>query len=424
MRASALAFVVKVGAAGVIFGYNVLVARLLGVDDAGLFFLGHSLLTIAVVVGRVGLDNPLVRFVAGSADGQRWHEVRGVARQGLALCAAVAAVVSLLCFVLAPWTAQAVFGKPDLAPVLRVLALGIVPLSLTLLVGQLLRGLSKITAHLVVVSALVPAIACVTAVLLAPTHGLVGVAGGWTVATVLALIVAAFLWQRHLAALPPSDRAFPFSRLLASAHPLFWMSLASVVVRWSSPLMLGIWSTGADVALFTAAVRTAFLTSLILVAVTSIVAPRFAAAHGRGDDDELERIARTSSGIMALAAAPVCLLLVLAPEWVLAIFGEGFAAAAPALALLAAAQFVNVATGSIQYLLAMCGEEIALRNLNLAAAFAIIMLNVALIPAYGLWGAALAMTVVIVGQNVAATWIVHKSIGIWPLPAPWRSSKG
>ena len=87
--------------------------------------------------------------------------------------------------------------------------------------------------------------------------------------------------------------------------------------------------------------------------------------------------------------------------------------------LLAFAQFINVATGAVHYLLAMCGHETELRNLGLAASVAIIVLNLALIPAYGLYGAAIAMTIVVIGQNLIATWVVRKRVGIQPLPLPW-----
>lgn len=415
-RASVLAFTVKLGAAAVVFGYSILVARLLGVDDAGLFFLGNSVITIAVVIGRAGLDNSLVRFVAGGTDNGDWQAVRGVARAGLALSATAALATSVATWWLAPVISETAFGKPELTPTLQALSLGIVPLSLTLLYAQLLKGLSRITAHLLIFSGLVPAIASIAAIALAPRYGLIGVSAGWSAATIIALIIASLVWRRQLTRIPEVPGHFPFARLIASARPLFWMSLASVVVRWSSPLMLGIWASGADVALFTVASRTAFLTTLILIAVTSIIAPRFAAAHARGDLRELEKTARSSSAIMAFAAAPVCILFIAAPSRVLSVFGDGFQDAAPALALLAAAQFINVATGAVQYLLAMCGHEVVLRNITMVAAMAMIMLNFILIPAYGVYGAALAMMIVLIGQNLAAILVVRNRMGFWSVP--------
>jgi O-antigen/teichoic acid export membrane protein len=55
---------IKVLAAISIFMMNIVVARTLGAAEAGLFFLGFTLVTMAAAIGRVGLDQTIVRFIA------------------------------------------------------------------------------------------------------------------------------------------------------------------------------------------------------------------------------------------------------------------------------------------------------------------------------------------------------------------------
>ena len=59
-RGTLLAFVLKVVGSGLAFAFNVAVARLLGVEGMGLYYLALAVTTIGSVVGRIGLDNTLL----------------------------------------------------------------------------------------------------------------------------------------------------------------------------------------------------------------------------------------------------------------------------------------------------------------------------------------------------------------------------
>ena len=72
LEKSFVAFVMKALGAGLGFAFNVLLARMLGADGAGIFFLALTVTTIASVFGRIGLDNTLVRFTAGNAGVGNW----------------------------------------------------------------------------------------------------------------------------------------------------------------------------------------------------------------------------------------------------------------------------------------------------------------------------------------------------------------
>ncbi|WP_169709453.1 lipopolysaccharide biosynthesis protein [Deferrisoma camini] len=114
--------------------------------------------------------------------------------------------------------------------------------------------------------------------------------------------------------------------------------------------------TKAEVGVFGAALRTATLTSLLLVAVNSMTAPKFAALWAKGDLQGLEKTAVKSAVLVSLSAAPILSILAFFPEQVLGLFGKDFASGAVALTILAAGQFVNAATGSVGYLLMMTGH--------------------------------------------------------------------
>jgi O-antigen/teichoic acid export membrane protein len=190
-------------------------------------------------------------------------------------------------------------------------------------------------------------------------------------------------------------------------------------ILWAPTIFLGVWESNENIGIYSAANRTAMLTSFVLVAVNSIAAPKFAALYQEGDIDALGSLARNSTKIMVLLASPALLLFFMLPEWVLAIFGQEFKQGSTVLIILALGQFINVVTGSVGYLLMMSGYERLMRNVLFVCMFISIILNILLIPNYGIIGGALAAALVISIQNLIAMTLVYKKLKI--LTLPWIS---
>ena len=162
------------------------------------------------------------------------------------------------------------------------------------------------------------------------------------------------------------------------------------------------------------------LTSFILFAVNTIAAPKFAAMHAAGDSKGLEKMAIFSVRMMLVVAVPAVSFILLFPEWLMSMFGEEFRAAAPALMILALGQFVNIATGSVGYLLSMTGNEKKVRDNVLISGLVSIGLGVLLIPNQGVMGAAIAYAAGVASQNLLGVYQVKKQLGFNTL-AFWRS---
>jgi len=98
------------------------------------------------------------------------------------------------------------------------------------------------------------------------------------------------------------------------------------------------------------------------------------------------------------------------------LFGSSFTAGANALSILSLGQFVNALTGSVGYMLLMCGHEKSLRNTLIGAALLNVMLNVTLIPRYGIIGAAVAGATSNVWMNISCAVLVYRKLSIGMIP--------
>lgn len=417
LRGSALAFVIKIAAAIAAFGMNVAISRLLGVDQAGLFFLAYTIVFILASLCRLGLDQTLVRFIAARHAMEDWAGLRLVFSLGMSWTFLAAISTAMLLWLFADVLAVHAFHRPEFASVLRIGAPVIPVMALFNLQARALQGVKRIVQSQSLFSLNLPLGLTVPLMLFTPTDARTAT-GLLLVSATLTLCIGLWWWRTVPHGIVPAEKIDTHA-ILASCLPLLAVVALNQTVTWSSQILLGIWTAPAEVAIFNAAQRTALLISLVLIAVNSIAAPKFAAMYRLGQRESLRKTAINSTRMMLLFALVPFALIQFGAEWILWLFGAEFQAGAGVLRILALGQFINVATGSVGSLLSMTGHERLLRN-NVAVA-AVIALGggVLLIPLYGLIGAAIATAAGLATQNLLCVWQVRRVLGfntlaIWP----------
>ena len=411
---ASVALIMKVVGAGIAFGFNVLLARLAGAEGAGLYYIAFSAVTIATIFGRMGLDTSLVRFIAANASLGHWDNVKGVHKKSLTIALIASAVSFLFVFIYSSWIAETLFSKPELGIILRWMSLSIMPVTLLALYGAMLKGLKRIFYFSLAGQngLLIALLSLLGLYSLGRFGGVKAAAWSYVIASTFTAIISFFLWRTATPQLTGIKGQFKTSELLSSSMPLFWVASMNLIMNWTATFSLGIWSTASETGIFSMASRTAMSTSFILLAVNSIVAPKFAALYAKGDMKALADTARNSAKLMALVSGPILLLFTVVPGWVMGLFGEKFVVGAGALTILSIGQFVNVVTGSVGCLLMMSCNEKLMRNNVIFSAFLTLLLNLILVPRYGMYGAAYATAISLSCQNIFAVILVKRTLKI------------
>jgi O-antigen/teichoic acid export membrane protein len=417
LRGSSVAFCVKILAAGFAFAMNVVISRQLGAEEAGIFFLGYTIVFIAAAIGRLGLDNTFVRFIAAHHSTNQWGLINGIYLTGLRWSLVASLCIAALLWLLAGYLATEVFNKPDFEDVICIMALGIPLMAMFTLHAKALQGIKQIPQSMTVLSVAAPLSLLLLVLLVCPQNSVI--AGLlFVVASAFALALGVYWWLQSKSTCT-SALSVDRSAILTSCLPLLAVVILIQTVNWSSQIMLGAWGSSADVAVFNAAQRTAMLTSFVLVAVNSIAAPTFAAMYCAEQHDTLRRTALNTTRLMVLFALAPFVLMMVIPNHILLFFGSDFVVGATTLQILAIGQFINVATGSVGFLLSMTGHEKLLRNNVLIAAVTTLALEFTLIPSYSVVGAAVATACGVALQNILGVWQVRRVLGFNTL-AIWR----
>ena len=424
---------------GLQFAISVLSARLLGVEGFGVYTYAFVWVTVLGGVAQLGFG-PLAarempaRVAAGDAAGAR----RYLRFAGGATALAVLGIAGALA------AAQAMGAGVPFGWAL--LALGVALQAGGMLVGGALAGMQRIVTSQMVEVTLRPAImfAGLAALFALPAAAAatdaravyllaVGASGA-------ALAVAAVLLWRAMAAdlpgagaagagagageeaggaAPQGPRAWTLGALALLATSITTMMMTNLDI-----LMIGALEPPEEVGRYRAASRGVDVILIASGIAIQVMGPMLARALAGGRAGEVRGLITRAAGTMAAVGLPLCAAFLLLADEYLRLFGADFVPAETAMRILVAGQAIAILCGPAGMALVMMKRERLVLALNLAALAANLGLNLALIPIYGLEGAAAATLISVAGVRIAMAAALlrdgHDPTAAAPIRAAWR----
>jgi O-antigen/teichoic acid export membrane protein len=186
---------------------------------------------------------------------------------------------------------------------------------------------------------------------------------------------------------------------------------------WLALLVLGAFETMKAVGVYNVAFRTAALSTLVLFAFSGIFSPMVSSLHRRGLSQELSYLYKDVSRWAFAGALAFFLLTALLARDIMAVFGDEFVWGWPVIIVVAAAQLFSSSVGPTARVLAMTGHQRIVMVATLGSTAAAAVLNLLLVPAFGIFGAAVATAAAVVLVNVVTVLFVHQLLGFWPFSA-------
>jgi O-antigen/teichoic acid export membrane protein len=414
-RSASGSFGLRIASTGLSFITGVLLARLLGATGYGTYTYAMAWVGLLAVPGALGLDKLLVREVAVYETKSEWCLMKGLLRWAnqavLIVSLGVALLAALICSIFAS-------SQDSLVLISFWIAMISLPLlTLTRLRQAVLKGLNRVIAGQVPEMLIQPILfICFIGV----AYLLLGknLTTPWTLginiaATGIAFIVGTAVLLKTLPhpikETPPS---YKIREWMKSALPFMLITSMQIINARTDLLMLGAMKGPKEAGIYAVANRGAELITFILLAVNTALAPTVASLHAAGDMKKLQDVVTKSTRIILLFSLPIGLALIVFGHWFLILFGEAFTQGRNPLAILSLGQLINASMGSVGPLLVMTGHE---RNVatgvGISAALNII-LNVLLIPRWGVTGAATATASSMITWNILLAVWVYRTIGI------------
>jgi O-antigen/teichoic acid export membrane protein len=415
LRGSAVSLTLNVAGQGLALLLQILFARLLGLHEYGIWSYAMAWLGVVLIAGKMGFDVAFVRFLPTYRVRGERALFSGLISFGRWMPTLASAIVGLS-VVAGAWAYGRLFDREiDAAWLIVWLLLPIAVFSE--LSSIVLRSVQQTALSLLGDGVGRPIIA---GVLVLAAYGLLEVQvtsevamGAYAVATLcVCLVVAYWVRTRTRAERDPTRKSVLPREWLSTSLPLMMAGGFQILLYSVDTLMLGALDGTTAAGVYSVAGRVALVALFAMNCVQVIAGPMFAEALAKGRATDLQRLVTLSIWLSAAVALPVTLLLLAQGETVLSIFGADFAVGAGALGVLALAQLFNVATGPVGVLLSTSGNHLRLAGYLAIGLVVNVLLNLWLIPAYQLMGAAVSALIAHVLWNALASWFVWRRLGI------------
>lgn len=391
-------------------------ARLYGPGLLGFYVLGTTLVQIANVLSQLGMDNGVVRYVAHyDAEGDV-RRVRGTIIQALLVTFALSVALSVLLFFGAGFLAG-VFNEPFLETVFKAFSVSVPFFTLMSMALWATQGFQTVKYTTYVQYIVRPLLNLVFIVVFYLFHVLVlGAVASYFLSMAFGAALSLYYLRRVFPALLDREvrPKFESQALFKASAPMIVDNLVHQIYSWIALLVLGVFELPRWVGVFDVAYRTAALSTLVLFAFVGIFSPMISSLYRRGLLRDLAYLYKDVSYWAFTGALAFFLGTWLLGQDIMAVFGNDFVSGWPVIVVVAAAQLFNASVGPSARVLAMTGRQRIVMFATLSSTVMAAALNLLLVPAFSIFGAAMATAVAVVLMNTVTLLFVHRLLGFWP----------
>lgn len=399
---------------GISFVGKVVIARVLGSVNYGAVSLGITTAAITSTLVLLGLGNGIGRYLPRYEDPSEQRSILVSAfRVVIPLSLLLGAVVVLL----APLLATGVFDDSSLISILRIFAVAIPLGALMKLSLGAVQGMQDSLPKVAIQNVSFPVVRFLGIVIaLLWGLGAVGVAYAYLASYAAAASVGlVYLYRRT----PLFDRTIPTTNrereLLSFSLPLVASGAMTIIISDIDLYMLGALRGTETVGVYNVAYPLAQLLTTAMMAFGFIFMPIISELDARDEPSQMKQLYQLATRWVVLVTLPVFLVLFLFPQQAIRYtFGVEYLPGAAALSVLAAAFFVHTAFGLNKNTLTSLGHTRLIMMDDVSAAVINILLNIALIPQYGLIGAAYATAASYLLMNLLYAIQLRRITGIQP----------
>lgn len=391
-----------------------LTRELLDPTRFGRLYFAISVLGVVAIFADLGLRKSAAHYIS-EYDGRDPGQVRYVIRYSVTALVVLVATASVLTAVFSGPAAR-LLGEPAVAPLLALGSLYVVGHAFQGYLSTIFQAFNRVewSATINGLTGVARLVLAVGFILLGldVLGAMLGYVGGFAVAVLVGGVV---LYRRHYAPLEPADSPEPGlgRRILRYSIPLTVTEGTNALDKRVDIILLGSLLNPAAAGYYVVAKQ---ISSFSIMPATSIgysVTPAYGGKMARESPEKSARLYEESLRYVLLVYLPAAAGLVLvAGPTVELVFGAAYTPAVPVVQVMSGyvlARAVNKVTSDGLDYLGLARERAVLKTVT---TFANVLLNVLLIPIFGVVGAAVATTTTFATYTAGNVYQLHKELPV------------
>lgn len=377
------------------FFYRILVARLLGPAEYGDLNIAIAIIGFVTIIALAGFQHGIIRFVSFYEGKKDFKGVNAIIKNSFIVTMILGIILSIMLFLFTDKIAMGIFKNPGLIPLINILVLSI-PVGVILnnleMVTLALRAVKYITISRHIIETLSKVI--LTAILLFIGFGLKGAAIAYLLSMIISAAVLFYFLQKKVYPITQaiSAKSRHMMELVKFSMPMLFYEFTLLAVMQIDTLILGYFQPSNIVGIYNAVTPTARMVYTIPAALTLIFYPTICGIYAK--KEPISDVYKSVTKWIIFVTLPFTIALCFYSREILSIlFGGEYVSGYIALIIISLSLLAYSFSSTSQNILAMLKRTDLIFINKLVAVVANILLNIYLIPRYGINGAAVAFAV-------------------------------
>tara|TARA_Y100000310_G_scaffold82857_1_gene79486 strand:- start:37883 stop:39403 length:1521 start_codon:yes stop_codon:yes gene_type:complete len=391
--------------------YRLIIARI-GVSEYGLFSLGLGIIGIIIGISLFGLQRGVLRYVSYYRGKEDLGSVKGAIVYSLKISFMISFVLGILLFLLSDFIALNYFNNTNLSFILKILAI-VIPINVINEVSlHAILGFQKIKYVVISKNIILNLVkVLLTLILLYFSISIIGIAVVYVISFLISLIFSLYFLERKVFPIIRSKikSIYVGKEIFSFSWPLVFSSFAMMIMGWSDTIMIGLFKTVREVGLYNTALPTAQILYTIPQGLAFLVVPTLTYLFSKKDMNEFKLVYKSTTKWIFIINIILFSIFILFPKEIITIlFGAEYSIASSSLVILSMGLFLNYSFILTNYIPTVTNRtKLELLNISSGAILNII-LNIILIPKYGIIGAAVATSI-----SFLLTSVLYFIEGLW-----------
>jgi O-antigen/teichoic acid export membrane protein len=142
-----------------------------------------------------------------------------------------------------------------------------------------------------------------------------------------------------------------------------------------------------------------------------VIMPKVSELFYQNNMIEIKKIVNRTTQLVIILTIPLAVAILFFSEFILKLFGSSFAAGRTTLILITIGALFNAMAGNVDQILNMTNNQKSVKNIFILGFLLNVILNLFLIPKYGIEGAATSSLITNIVVNIVFVIIIKKKLG-------------
>ncbi len=418
LKGAGFAFVGLAFAKLAFYLFRIIVART-GSTDYGIYSIAYSLFSIVSMVAFLGVTTGLLRFIPEFRAKNDRKSIIDLTYSGFRITLVTSLLLGILMFISAEWIALNIFDNARLTQIIQIFAVAVPIYCLGVLMLTIARAFEKMKYEIITKLFGESIVKLGLAILfIYAGWGLFGISIAFLLSVIFSFLLALyFLEYKVMHFFREFKNAEGMERtLLNYSIPLLFAGIVFMFIAWTDVLLLGFFKGVEDVGTYNAALPTAALLLVFPQALNSLFLPVVVGLISKKQISGLSEVYRSLTKWVFILNIPITVMFILFARQALRVmFGAPYEVAAVPLQILAAGNLIySLFFSSPDMLGALNRPKLVLQNM-IVAAIVNVVLNLLLIPQYGISGAAVGTSASLAVYGLLSAYQVFGLTGLQPL---------